>query len=310
MKQDPVETALAALDDIPVRTLEGRKQIAKALAGKSNSVAAKAARIAGDAQWSDLKEELAAAFARFLRQGASLDKGCKASVAIARALFALDYDNAALYLSGLRHVQMEAVWGGSIDTAGELRGICAMGLVNCSYPHKLRELVAVLVDDEAQARSGAIRALTTIGSEPAALLLRLKALSGDKEPEVLGDCFSGLLAIEGASAMPLVISFTDAANNQVAEAAFLALGATRREDAIEWLKTRFGQVVDSETRQSILLALAASRTEAAMAFLLDVIRNGSPRSSEIAVSAMHVNSTDARIREEIAAALRARGNRA
>src|SRR4051794_23936856 len=131
MKNDPVETALAALDDIPVRTPEGRKQIAKALAGKSNLVAAKAARIVGDAQWADLKEELATAFARFVRQGGSLDKGCKATVAIARALFAMDYDNAELYLTGMRHVQMEPVWGGSVDTAAELRGICAMGLVGC-----------------------------------------------------------------------------------------------------------------------------------------------------------------------------------
>jgi hypothetical protein len=43
-----------------------------------------------------------------------------------------------------------------------------------------------------------------------------------------------------------------------------------------------------------------------MAFLLDVIRDGSSRSSEIAVSAMQVNSADPRIREEIARALEER----
>jgi hypothetical protein len=62
-------------------------------------------------------------------------------------------------------------------------------------------------------------------------------------------------------------------------------------------------VVDSETRASILLALAASRTEAAIDFLLDVIRNGSSRSSQIAVSAMQVNSADPQIQEKIQAAL-------
>lgn len=308
MKIDPIEKALAALDDIPVHTPEGRKQIAKALAGKSNLVAAKAARIIGDAQWTDLKDELATAFSRFLRQGITLDKGCKATVAIARALFGFDCDDAELYLSGMRHIQMEPVWGGSVDTAADLRGVCAMGLANCSYRDKLRELLPLLCDGEAQARSGAIRAMATIGSEPAALLLRLKALTGDKEPEVLGDCFSALLTIEGSAAMPLVISFTESSDNQIAEVAFLALGATRRDDAIAWLKSRFGQVVDPETRQSILLALASSRTETAMAFLLDIIRNGSGRSSQIAVSAMQVNSADPRIREEIAAALRERSS--
>lgn len=306
MKNDPIEKALAALDDIAVHTPEGRKQIAKALAGKSNLVAAKAARIVGDAQWIDLRDELANAFTRFLRQGVTLDKGCKATVAIARALFAFDYDNAELYLSGMRHIQMEPVWGGSVDTAAELRAVCAMGLAGCSYPNKLRDLLPLLVDGEARVRSGAIRALATIGSEPAALLLRLKALAGDKEPEVLGDCFSALLTIEGSAAMPLVISFAESRDPQIGEAAFLALGATRRDDAIEWLKSRFGQVVDSETRQSILLALASSRTETAVAFLLDIIRNGSGRSSEIAVSTMQVNSADPRIRDAIASALQDR----
>jgi HEAT repeat protein len=201
---------------------------------------------------------------------------------------------------------MEPVWGGSVDTAAELRAVCAMGLASSSYPHKLRELVNLLVDEEWGARAGAVRAIAATGSEAASLLLRLKALSGDKEPEVIGDCFSGLLAIEGSGAIPLVISFTDSRDKQISETAFLALGATRREEAIEWLKVRFGQVADPENRQSILLALAASRTDAAVAFLLGVIRNGSARSSEIAVSAMEVNSGDSRIREEIAAALRAR----
>src|SRR6185312_560450 len=282
MKNDPVERALAALDDIPVRTQEGAKQMAKALTGKSNLVAAKAARIAGNAEWSELRDDLIKAFARFVRQGAAMDKGCKATVAIARALFALDHDDAELYLIGMRHIQIEPVFGGSVDTAAELRSVCAMGLAACSYPNKLRELLSLLVDTEAQTRSGAVRALATIGSEPAALLIRLKTLTGDQEPEIVGDCLSALLAIEGSSALPFAISFTESRDSQVAEAAFLALGATRRDDAIEWLKARYAQVVDSGTRQAILLALAASRTDAAVAFLLDVIRNGSLRSSGIA----------------------------
>jgi len=41
MKNDPVQSAFAGLDDIPLRTPEGWKQIAKALASKFNVVAAK-----------------------------------------------------------------------------------------------------------------------------------------------------------------------------------------------------------------------------------------------------------------------------
>ena len=201
---------------------------------------------------------------------------------------------------------MEPVWGGSSDTAVELRAVCAMGLVSTAYPRMLRELVDLLVDREWQARAGAVRAIATIGSEAASLLLRLKSLLGDEEPEVLSDCFSGLLAVEGAEALPLVTTFARTRNQEVREAAILALGASRRADAVEWLKERFGGVADPETRQCILLSLATSRTEPAIAFLLDVIRGGSVEASAMAVSAMEINRTDRRIQEEVEKALEAR----
>ncbi len=306
MKNDPVQSALAALDDVPLRTSEGLKQMAKALASKSNLAAAKAARIAGDAQWAELTEALVTAFERFLKRGSEIDKGCVALNAIARALYALDYDGVDLYLAGMRHVQMEPVWGGSSDTAVELRAVCAMGLASTSYPHKMREFVNLLVDPEWQARAGAVRAIAAVGSETASLLLRFKALTGDKEPDVLADCFTGLLAVEGAEAVPLVTSFAEGRNQEVREAAILALGASRRSDVIDWLKARFDAVADPETRQCILLSLATSRTESAIEFLLEVIREGSPRTSGMAVSAMEVNRADRRIQEQVEEALRLR----
>jgi HEAT repeat protein len=306
MKNDPVQSALAALDDVPLHTPEGLKQMAIALASKSNLVAAKAARISGDAQWAEMTDELVAAFDRFLKRGSEIDKGCVALSAIARALYALDYDGAELYLAGMRHVQMEPGWGGSSDTAVELRAVCAMGLASTTYPNKMRELVNLLVDPEWQARSGAVRAIAAVSSDTASLLLRFKALTGDKEPDVLADCFSGLLAVEGAEAVPLVTSFADARNRDVREAAILALGASRRSDAIDWLKERFESVADPETRQCLLLALATSRTETAIEFLLGVIRRASAQTSAMAVSAMEINRTDRRMQEEVETAIRAR----
>jgi HEAT repeat protein len=307
VKNDPVELALGRLDEIPLHTDEGRKQIAKALASKSNLVAAKAARIAGDAQWSELTGDLATAFDRFLNKGgADLDKGCAALNALARALYALDYSDPELYLKGMRRVQIEPVWGGSVDTAAELRAVCAMGLASTSWPDKLRELVQMLVDPEWQARAGAARALASVGSEPALLLLRLKALSGDQEPEVLSDCFNGLLAAEGAEAVRLVASFALVKDQGLREGALLSLGASRHADTVEWLKERFTRVADVETRQCILLSLATSRTEAAIAFLVELIRDGSGSSSELAVAAMDINRTDRRLQEEVKQALRER----
>jgi HEAT repeat protein len=308
MKNDPVQSALAGLDEIPLHTPEGWKQITKALSSKSNLVAAKAARIAGDAQWTELTDELVVAFNRFLKRGMELDRGCAALIAIARALFGLDYDGVELYLAGMRHLQLEPGWGGSTDSAVELRAVCAMGLASTTYPFKLRELVNLLVDSEWQARAGAVRAIAAVGSDAATLLLRFKALSGDKEPEVLSDCFTGLLAIEGAEALGLIKSFAEGRNQEVREAAILALGASRRSDAVEWLKERFDAIAHLETRQCILLSLATSRTEAAIEFLLGVIQNGSPQTSAMAVSAMEINQADRRIKDEVEKALHARGS--
>jgi len=64
--------------------------------------------------------------------------------------------------------------------------------------------------------------------------------------------------------------------------------------------------VDGETRQAILMALATARTEAAIEFVLGVIRSGSVQSSEMAVSAMEVNRGDRRIQLEVEKALRER----
>jgi HEAT repeat protein len=308
MKNDPIQAALAALDDVELRTPDGLKHFSKALAGKSNLVAAKAARIAGEAQWTELIDDLVKAFDRFLKRGMETDKGCRALTAIARALYALDYDGADLYLAGMRHVQQEPVWGGTSDTAVELRAICATGLVSTNYRYKLRELVGLLVDPEWQARAGAVRALATAGSEAAALLLRFKAHIGDKEPDVMADCFSGLLAVEGTDALPLVTSFADGRAKEVREAAILALGESRRSEAVEWLKEKFARSADGETQQAVLLALATSRTEPAVEFLLGVIRSGSEQASAMAVSAMGVNMGDRRIQEEVDKALKHRGH--
>ncbi len=306
MKNDPIQSALGALDDVPLRTPDGLKQLTKALAAKSNLVVAKAARIAGESQWMELSPELVKAFERFLKAGASGDKGCAALTAIARALFSLDYDGADLYLAGMRHVQIEPAYIRPTDTAVDLRAVCAMGLVSTNYRYKLRELVDLLVDPEWQARAGAVRAIATAGSEPAALLLRLKAQIGDKEPDVMADCFIGLLAVEGVEALPLVTSFADGRAKEVGEAAILALGESRRAEAVEWLKEKFSRAADGEMRQAILLALATSRTEPAIEFVLGVIRSGSDKTSEMAVSAMEVNRGDRRLQEEVEKAVRER----
>ena len=306
MKNDPVESALARLDAIQPRAPEAKKQFAHALASKSNLVAAKASRIVGDAQIVDLATDLAQAFGRFLQKGAAADKGCVAMTAIARALVKLDYDHVDLFRRGMKHVQKEPVWGGSEDTAAELRAVCANGLANSRDAYKLRALAELLTDSEWPARAGAVRAIATVGSEAASVLLRFKALTGDREPEVVSECIAGLLDVDGADALPLAASLVDSPNAEVREASILALGASRRADALEFLKEKFSAVAHRDTRKCILLALASSRTENALEFLLDLIRNGSASAAEQACSAMSIHRADPRVHEAVAKAAESR----
>ena len=306
MKNDPIESALARLDDIPTHSGEGRAAFSKALAAKSNLVVAKAARLIGAAQWLDLTDEMVAAFHRMIEKGSAIDKACAATIAIARALVQLDFDAPDLYLRGIRHIQMEGSYGPPVDAATELRAVCAMGLANSTYPHKLRELVPLLVDKEWQVRAGTIRALAVIGNEAASLLLRYKMLSGDKDPEVTSECFSAVLVVEGGDGIPLVASFTSSSDPEVREAAILAMGASRRTDAVDWLLARFPQTADSTGRKLILLALSTSRSEAATAFLLDLIRTGSAQTSTLAADALSIHHRDARLRAQVQDALHSR----
>jgi HEAT repeat protein len=188
-------------------------------------------------------------------------------MAIARTLVTLDCDDADLFRKGIRHVQMEGSWGPPIDAASELRAICAMGLANTRDPNKTRDLVNLLADPEWLARGGAARALAAAGSDDAAMVLRYKNLTGDKEPDVLCDCLRASLALEGADALPLAQRWLAHKDPAFRDAAIHALGESRREDALEILKALHGRSTDPELKATIVLAIKAGRTEEGMKFV-------------------------------------------
>jgi HEAT repeat protein len=278
MKNDPVEKALAALDGADPATpksgsKDGRDLLLSGLRGKYALVAAKAARIIGNAAAIELAPDLEKSLLARLDQPAASDKGCSAKLAIVRALVQLEYNAPALYERGLRYIQMEASWGPPVDAAAEFRAACAMGLVNGTHPDKLRVLLPLLLDKEWQARSGAVHALGVEGSEAALLLLRFKALTGDENPDVTYECFAALLAAERSQAIPFVDSFCDSRSEEVAEAAMLALGASRQAEAINILQRRFEQRRNPRLVKSLLFAIAGSRAEQARSWL-EIIAGG------------------------------------
>jgi len=169
------------------------------------------------------------------------------------------------------------VWGGRSDTAGGLRATCALALVQCrTLPETdlLIYLIELLGDKDKSVRGEVVRAIEQVGSPAAALLLRLRAVLGADEPEVLGACYSGILAIEGVTAIPWVARFLADDDDSAAEAA-LAIASTRSPQAFEALHARLLDKSEPWFRSVVLSSIALTRQDAAFEFLLELVRKNS-----------------------------------
>jgi len=282
-------------------------QLREALADKSNFVAAAAAEIVGERSLPDLVPDLVAAFHRFLEDPAETDKTCRAKIAIVEALHRLDADEEEVYRAAIRHVQPEPRWGGSDDTAAPLRATAAFALVRLN-PRDLMVLLAdLLADPEKVARSAAAKALGASGALAAVPLLRFKARVGDEEPEVVVECLSGLMGAEPAESLEFVGGFLDA-DEEVAEGAALALGESRRPEALAILQKHWPRARRSEELGNvILLAIAITRLPAAADFLLEVLANESEPIAGGALSALAIHRHNPAVRERVAAAVAKKG---
>jgi HEAT repeat protein len=276
------EEQLAALDALRQLPPEACVEpLRKALTHRNNFVVAKAADLVRQFQLTQLIPDLLIALDRFFDDPVKSDPQCWAKNAISRALAAFEHQDAEVFLRGMRHHQHEPVWGGSSDTAGTLRATCALALVQCrslTDADLLSHLVELLGDKDKAVRTEAVRAIEQVGSPSAALLLRLRAILGSgsasEEPEVLGACYSGILRLEGASAIPWVSRFLASSDDSAAEAA-LAIAGTHSPQGFELLRERFAHEADPWFCSVLLSAIALTRQDAALEFMLDLIRKES-----------------------------------
>ena len=278
---------------------EAAARLRKALADRVNLVTAKAARLVAELKLVDLVPDLLRAFERLLENGAERDPQCWGKNAIAKALVDLDHRESAPFLSGMRHIQMEATWGKSEDMAQNLRGICVLALAACTdipRPHILRHLVDALTDAAPTVRVEALRAIEQMDGEEAALVLRLKAHLGDEEPPVIGQAFDSLLHLESERALPFVAGFLNAPSQEIREEAALSLGTSRLPGALEILRQALAAGSSPEFRPVLLRAISSSRQEEALAFLLALVRDGEAAALE--ALALHRASPDIRARVE------------
>ena len=300
------EAQLAALDALREAPEASRSDpLRKALDNKNNFIAAKAADLAREFNLQNLTPELLKAFDRFFENSVKSDPQCWAKNAISRTLSAFELQEPDIFLRGMHHIQMEPVWGGRSDTAGTLRATCALGLVQCrrlTNDELLKHLIDLFADDDKSVRTEAARAIEQVGSPSAASLLRLRSVLAKDEPEVLGACYSGILRMEGVSGIPWVSRFLASHDDASGEAA-LSIAGTHSLEGFNALKKSLESAPDPWFRSVLLSAIALTRQDAAMEFLLDVVKTESmdaERALEALVRSMPSTETIQRLEKLVA----------
>jgi len=252
---------------------ETEKALRKALQDRNNYVVSKAAAVVSGLGLAQLVPDLLAAYDRFFTDPVKTDPQCWAKTALIKALADLSHDDSATYLRGLRHVQHEPVWGGSADSAASLRANCALALVSCrdlSDLALLTHLTDALTDDDKTVRAEVARAIGRLGRREGAIVLRLRALVGDKEPEVVGACLTAILSIDLEDGIPFVARFLERGDDSAAEAAF-ALGPTHHQRAFELLRDRLPREPNSDLRRALLTGIALTRLPDALEMLVRMV---------------------------------------
>jgi hypothetical protein len=304
------EDALAAIHAIrqSPENYDLQQDLAPFLRHKSNHAIAAAAGAAEHLEAGTLTIDLAQAFEKLMRDPAKLDPGCKATTAIVQALIQLEDPAARVYFAGVRHVQWEGSFGPKVDAAAPLRGLCARGLARMGHPDALLECVTLLADPEVAARAGAIRAIADAGRPDGVLLLRLKALLGDKEIDVTGECFGALLSLDPAGSVDFVAKFLNSRTEGIGEQAALALGESRLEAAFEVLREAWEQGGVAEQRRTLLVAIAMLRSDDALEFLLSRLGEESGPVAADALAGLAFYARDEAVLARVEGIIRQRGD--
>lgn len=299
--EQQIEAVRVALADRG--TPDARALLSKTVAGANGHLIGMVADAIDESDQA-LVSALPAAFERLLDDPIKRDPGCRGKVAIVRTLDRVDRPELEVFDRGVRHVQLEPVWGGRVDTAAELRGVCGMALVHARAPQAMAVVAVLLADPETRARIAAARALAASGDRAVAEpLLRLRVAMGDVEGEVLGECFAALLELVRVDALDDVAGYLRHADPAVADAAAIAIGGSRLPGAFERLRAADQSLVGEASRRARLLAMALVREATAWDYLLGVVQDGGAGAAEDAIAALRTFHHDEALMARAAAAV-------
>ena len=229
------------------------------------------------------------AFAWCCDEPVKRDKGAFGKIAIADALDRMECEEAAPFVRGVAYVQMEPSMGKPVDKAPPLRARSLAALVRLRHPKRMIWMTDLLWDAWRDARLGAVRAAAHEGTEAAELLLRAKALAGDRGSdvdaiaandgaEVMGEAFAALLALGAERNASFVGRFLGEA--EVADAvrgqAALALGECRHPAGCRQLVEARSRTPGDGDLRRLILGLAINGTDEALSALAAWRREAGP----------------------------------
>lgn len=293
-----------------LKSLRTAAELRKPLQDRNNYVVSKAAEIVASLKLEALIPDLVKAFDRFLQDSVKSDPQCWAKNAIAQALYDLGHRDAEVFLKGSTHIQKEPVWGGTKDSAGKLRSICSLALIECHLDvlRILVRLTDLLADEEPEVRVNAARALGMLGTAEGTLPLRLKARIGDRESEVTGQCFASLTAIDPAAALEFIRPFLESRDESVQAEAGSVLAQSKDPKALDAVIAFLKAPVQPEVRRSILISLGASPLRGAAEYLLTVVEEEEWAIAIDAITGLAASRFRSELREQAKAAAEANGS--
>jgi hypothetical protein len=249
---DEKRARIRALTSAPVH--EARADLKKYLADKNGYLVGEAAEAAKKLELVELVPDLAAGFMTLLVDGPKRDTGCLGKFRIVEALLSFDAHEPDVYLSGLRHRQIEGSYPEPIDTAAGLRGLCAHALLRIHHRTALLDVTPLLFDDYDVTRAeAAALALGESRAQGAFEALRRgweKHRSGRAAEGVL----LGIALLRSDKANDYLVSLVEGAPEGEAALALSALALHRHDKAIV---LRLGPVVRGRKSRRLAEVFAA-----------------------------------------------------
>jgi len=308
MTEDPIADQLRSLAGDPpsLKTDKGQKVLRSALSRGSNRTLQRAAEMIAEAEQASLAADLVKAYWRLKRNPLKKDPGCLGKTALLKALVQIEHADMAIFRDGISYTQLEPHWKGEIDSAAELRGVCAVGLVHFAPAMEVLNHCAVLLSDPwPEARLGAAQALGALGQIEAAPLLRFKLLTGDTQAEVHGECCAALLKADREEGLAFVQRFLTSPDADQCVQTALALGEARLPGTFDILRNVWGRRAELNVRESLLLCIGLLRTTESQDFLLSLIDQRDLRTAADAVKALRLIGPVGDLRQRTEAAVEA-----